>query len=324
MMQTVPTHKKNEVEPLVSVLVPVYNVESYLLESLESIAKQTYKNIEVIVIDDGSSDKTFQLAIEFSKRDSRFKIHRNETNLRIVETLNKALQLATGNFIARCDGDDIMDSFRIERQYEFLIKHPDIALVGCSFRTIDEAGRYLRDVRYPSGKGLIAKLLPFCSPVSHIWLARREVYDTVGPYRIASVEDYDFLLRANLAGFGLDNIEDYFGMQVRVRTGNTVSQYGIVQRRLFNYARRVNAGERLGNKSSYSEETEKAIIAKSSSGLLARMHNRSDQFSHKAATSSSHNRYLWHIIACIYSPLKLQYYYMSLRALSIKMMSKIR
>lgn len=319
-MQTVPTHKNIDAKPLVSVLVPVYNVENYLLESLESIAKQTYTNLEVIVIDDGSSDKTLQLAKDFSKRDSRFKIHRNEKNLRIVETLNKAMQLATGNFIARCDGDDIMDPFRIERQYEFLIKHPDIALVGCSFRTIDEAGRYLRDVRYPSGKGLIAKLLPFCSPVSHIWLARREVYDTVGAYRIASVEDYDFLLRANLAGFGLDNIEDYFGMQVRVRTGNTVSQYGIVQRRLFNYARSINTQERKGNRSAYCKATEDDIKTESASGLLAAMHYRSDRFSHRAATSNSRFRHLWHVVACCCSPLKLQYYYNMIRCQLIKSM----
>lgn len=320
-MQIDPTHKNIDTKPLVSVLVPVYNVETYLLESLESIAKQTYKNLEVIVIDDGSSDKTFQLAKYFSKRDARFKVYRNEKNMRIVETLNKGLQLAKGNFIARCDGDDIMDHQRIQRQYEFLIKHPDIALVGCSFRTIDETGRYLRDVRYPGGKALIAKLLPFCSPVSHIWLARREVYDTIGPYRLASVEDYDFLLRANLAGFGLDNIEEYFGMQVRVRAGNTVSQYGIVQRRLFNYAKSVNSQERKGNWSAYCKASEDAIKAESASGLLAAMHYQSDRLSHRAATSNSRFRHLWHVVACCCSPLKLQYYYNMIRCKLIKSIS---
>lgn len=314
----------NSKQPLISILVPVYNVEKFILESLKSIARQTYANIEVIVIDDGSSDKTPELASEFSKRDPRFKFYRNAKNLCIVDTLNRALQLATGTYIARCDGDDIMDQQRIQRQYEYLQQNPDIALVGCSIRTIDEAGRHLRDVRYAGGKDLIAKLLPFCSPVSHIWLARRAVYDTVGAYRIASVEDYDFLLRANLAGFGMDNIEDYFGMQVRVRTGNTVSKYGITQRRLFNYAKYINIQESKGAKSAYSKENEDAIKVKSTTGLLARLHYQSDRLSYKGATSISRYRHFWHIAACCCSPLKLQYYYFALRVSFIKMAKKFR
>lgn len=309
--------------PLVSVLVPIYNVKAYLLDALRSIAHQTYPNLEIIVVDDCSTDGTYELACEFAEQDPRFKVHRNESNRRIAETLNRALHHATGNYIARCDGDDIMESDRIQRQYEYLQKHASIALVGCSFRTIDERGQYLRDVIYPGGNELIVKLLPYCSPVSHIWLAHREVYDTVGGYRISSVEDYDFLLRANLAGFSLDNIENYFGMKIRIRTDNTVSQYGIIQRRLFNYAKLVNKMERFGNRMFYSKDMENRIKEKYSVGFLSRLHYYSDKLSNRATNSNrKFLRYLWHFAASLCSPFKLQYYYYATRSTIIKAIEK--
>lgn len=306
-------------EPLISVLVPVYNVERYLQEALESIAAQTYRNLEVIVVDDGSSDRTYAIARDFARGDARFVVHRNSENLRIAKTLNRALHLAKGTFIARCDGDDVMMPDRIARQLEHLYQNPHIGLVGCSFHTINEYGVHLRDVHYPSGHVLVARLLRWRSPVSHIWLARREVYDAVGEYRLASVEDYDFLLRANAAGYHLDNINGYFGMKIRMRAGNTVSRFGIVQRRLFNHTRRVNLTTLEQGPIHHATISEDNLVQRFRSGPIAKLHYLSDIFSNIATQSSSKPfRYLMHGISGITSPFKAQYYYFTLRGLILE------
>lgn len=295
--------------PLISIIVPIFNVEKYILRTLESIARQSYKNYEVIIIDDDSQDGTYSIALDFCKKNSKFKIYRNERNLKIADTLNKALTYAQGSFIARCDGDDIMESDRLQRQMEWLQAHPDISLVGCSFSTIDETDTVLRFHDYPSGPGLLSRLLPYCSPVSHIWLSRREVYEVLKGYRMPTVEDYDFLLRANSAGFKFDNIPNYYGMRIRVRSGNTVGTYGIAQRRLFNYAKKVNLTKEL----EYSEKIVQEIIDMRQKGVAAWLHRKSDKVSQRASQShSAALRLTLHGIAGLISPLKGQYYFNNL------------
>lgn len=293
--------------PLISILVPVYNVERFLSSALNSIAAQSYNNIEVIIIDDCSSDSTADIAADFCARDSRFRLFRNKNNLQIAESLNKALVESNGQFIARCDGDDIMAYDRIEKQLEYLRNNPEISLVGCSAIAIDEDDNKIRKFDYPSGSHLLKKLLPYWSPVSHIWLATRELYDRLGGYRLQTVEDYDFLLRANINGYKFDNIPNYYGMKIRIRRGNTVSTYGIAQRRLFNYAKKIN---KKGTVNNFSKDFVDQTINKKSSGFLGRMHYLSDLLSHKAGVSKSDfTRILFHFFSAFCSPYKAQYYF---------------
>ena len=98
---------------LVSVIIPVYNVEKFVEQAIVSIIKQTYKNLEIIVIDDGSSDATYQIVADLATQDPHIKLYKNERNLKIVKTLNRALSLAQGEYIARMDGDDISALDRI-------------------------------------------------------------------------------------------------------------------------------------------------------------------------------------------------------------------
>ena len=293
--------------PLISVLVPVYNVESFVEESLESIARQSWREIEVIVVDDASSDGTWEIVRAFAACDSRFVALRNERNLRIAGALNRALAAARGEYIARCDGDDVMMPDRLERQFEFLQAHPDISLVGCSFIAIDESGRELRLHPYFSGPDLLKRLLKFTSPVGHIWLARRSLYDELGGYRLATVEDYDFLLRADRAGYRMDNIRGYAGMKMRQRRSNTISQYGLTQRVLFNYARRLYMRP---DATSYTLETEKGLIAASRRGLLPRLHYLSDLLTQRGARSTCRIcAFVLYLLSAVISPYKAQYFY---------------
>lgn len=301
---------------LISILVPIYNVERYILDTLHSIAVQTYPNFEVILIDDCSKDGTYDLVKSFCDKDSRFKVLRNERNLKIAETLNHALSHANGGYIARCDGDDLMMPDRLERQIQWLDMHQEIDLVGCSFIAIDESGSFLRHEQYPSGPELLVKILPYCTPVPHIWLARREVYDAVGRYRIPTVEDYDFLLRANANGFKFENIPNYYGMKVRVRRGNTVDLYGISQRNLFNYAKKVNSKSGVP----YNDLEVERIMMSSASGLMARLHRYSDAVSRRVSVEESIIlKVMGRLLAGVLSPLKMQYYFfMLVRAVLIR------
>ncbi len=101
---------------LISVIIPVYNVQSFVEEAILSICNQTYRNLEIIVVDDCSTDETYTIVENLVKKDSRIKLFRNRKNSKIVKTLNFALEQANGEFIARMDGDDISSLLRLEKQ----------------------------------------------------------------------------------------------------------------------------------------------------------------------------------------------------------------
>lgn len=120
--------------PLVSVLMPCYNVENYIEESMHSILKQTYTNIEIIAIDDCSSDKTGEILSQLATTDSRIKVIKNPENLKLIRTLNKGIELCSGEYIARMDSDDIALPERIEKEVLFLEQNRDHGIVSCQFK----------------------------------------------------------------------------------------------------------------------------------------------------------------------------------------------
>lgn len=122
--------------PAVSVIMSVYNGEAYLKEAIESVIQQTFKNWELIVINDCSADSTAQILQDFSQKDERIRVHTNEVNLRLPASLNKAISLAKGKYIARMDADDICLPDRLAKQYAFMEAHSDIALSSCRFMTL--------------------------------------------------------------------------------------------------------------------------------------------------------------------------------------------
>ena len=241
---------------LVSVIIPTFNVENYIVQSLESIINQTYKNLEIIIVDDCSTDRTFEILKKISKKDSRIKLFRNLKNLKICKTLNKAIKISTGEYIVRMDGDDISDLSRIARQIQFLEENKDISLVGTSVINIDEKNEEFSRVKYYSNFKKLKKLLNYDTPVLHIWAARREVYEELGGYReIPYAEDYDFLLRMLTAGYKFSNIENYYGYYVRYRQGNTATRNGIEQIKTFDYVKKLYL-ERKKNKAKQDSFTE--------------------------------------------------------------------
>ena len=106
--------------PLISVIMPVYNGERFLRQAVDSILSQTFKDFELIIINDGSSDSTEDIILSY--KDKRIRYVKNEKNLRLIKTLNKGLELASGQFVSRMDADDVAHPLLFEKQ-----KHQELA-----------------------------------------------------------------------------------------------------------------------------------------------------------------------------------------------------
>lgn len=127
-------------QPKVSVLMTVYNGERYLRQAVESILDQTFSDFEFIIMDDGSTDGTWNILSDYANRDQRIVLFPNKENIGLTKSLNKGLKLAQGEYIARQDADDISLPERFEKQVELLDKQPKVILVSASYEYIDSEG----------------------------------------------------------------------------------------------------------------------------------------------------------------------------------------
>ena len=116
----------NQNDPLVSIVLPVHNGEKYIRESLDSCLKQTYENIEIVVIDDASDDSTPEILEEYEKKFDKVKVFTIEKQNSLGAVLNIGIKASNGSYIARMDADDIMYPTRIEKQVEFLENNKDV------------------------------------------------------------------------------------------------------------------------------------------------------------------------------------------------------
>lgn len=257
---------------LISVLIPTYNVELFVEDAINSIIAQSYKNIEIIIVDDASIDKTFEILSKLRDEDGRIKLFRNSKNKGIAETLNFALTQASGKLIARMDGDDISHPKRIEKLYHFLECNPDIMLVGSGIRLINQFGTEIQKALFPTDFSIIKNAIKYSSPILHIWMTYKQVYIQIGNYRFPGVEDYDFLLRCIEQNLKITNINECV-YDVRIREGNTISAQGLRQRKAFNYVRKLYLkGEILRDDINLRVEFEKEITT---SNFLNRLHKKS-------------------------------------------------
>lgn len=190
--------------PKISVLMGVYNCESTVAKSIDSIVSQTFSDWELIVCDDGSSDATFHIITRYAQKEPRIIILKNSTNQGLSYTLNKCLSIARGYYCARMDGDDLCDPTRLEKQSLFLDEHQEYGFVSSLMKRFDESGIYDVPVKvdsYSPSKMDYVKGSPFChAPV----MIRRSAYEAVGGYRdlpnTLGVEDYDLWFRLYAVG----------------------------------------------------------------------------------------------------------------------------
>jgi glycosyltransferase involved in cell wall biosynthesis len=154
-------------KPLVSIILPCYNAERYIKECIDSVLLQTYRHFELLIIDDGSTDKTKKLIRQY--KDKRIKIRYNEKNEGLVATVNKLIQWAGGKYIARIDADDMMHEMRIEKQVAFLedLHNKNTGAVGSNHYVIDIFGHLIGLKKYPATNAEIRMSMLFQNPFSN-------------------------------------------------------------------------------------------------------------------------------------------------------------
>ncbi len=176
---------------LISAILPVYNAELFLSDAIQSILAQSYSEFELIIVNDGSNDKSNEV-IESFLFDDRIKYINRAENKGLVFSLNEALACSKGSFIARMDADDISHPDRFKIQLDFLIRNPQIKLVGTSYKSFDSKG-FIKLNSHPSNPIEIAyKFLSdtfFCHPSV---MFRSELITELGDYEDAEAEDYRF------------------------------------------------------------------------------------------------------------------------------------
>lgn len=189
--------------PAISVITPAYNVAPYLAQTIESALSQTLSDLELIVIDDGSTDATFEIASGYARCDPRVRLFR-EPNRGISAARNHALRVATGSLIAILDGDDVWLPDYLERQIGILAEHPEIDVVtgNAWFLGGPQDGQPARpwpDRRDPPA---LRSMLEDETAVFIMSVFRRRVYERIGGFdeSMRTNEDYDFWIRAALAG----------------------------------------------------------------------------------------------------------------------------
>lgn len=203
--------------PHISVLMPVYNGQEYLSLAVESILNQTFDNFELIVVDDGSTDRSNQVIRAYREKDSRVVLI-EQSNQGIVAALNKALHAAKGKFCARMDADDISLPTRFLAQVQFLERHLDVVVVGGQGYIIDDDGDPVCPLRVAlSDDDINAALLRVhgCNGYIHpSVMFRTDVAKMIGGYRSQFIyaEDLDFFLRMGESGklANLDKVVLYY------------------------------------------------------------------------------------------------------------------
>ena len=149
--------------PLVSVIIPAFNAEKYIGEAIGSILAQTYKNFELIIINDGSTDNTAEIILSYN--DERIKYINNEANAGISRSRNKGIRHSKGKYIAVLDSDDIAARDRLEIQVKYLENKPDIAVCGSYYRAFSK--NHSSIIRWPLMPEQIKARLFFENPIGH-------------------------------------------------------------------------------------------------------------------------------------------------------------
>lgn len=197
----------------ISIIMGIYNCAKTLPEAIDSILAQTYTNWELIMCDDASTDNTYEIAKRYAdKYPDKIVLIQNEINSRLAYSLNHCLKYATGEYIARMDGDDISAPERLEKQLNYLQRHQDIHLVGTAMQQFDKEYKNIRLVKKPEhirDKYILHSMNPFNHATI---LTYKYVFDVLGGYTVAErttrCEDYDLWFRFLSKGFLGDNINE--------------------------------------------------------------------------------------------------------------------
>ncbi len=218
-----------QIPPLVTVLMPVFNGEKFVLDAVNSILQQSFEDFEFLIVDDGSTDSTSKLLNNFN--DCRLRVVTNDRNIGLIASLNLGLKEARGRYIARMDADDIAMPERLSIQVNYLQSNPQVAVLGGMADLINVSGIRFSSLKYPTDPVVIRKfLLQECCLIHPTIMFRTDVVRIVGGYSAyaKNVEDYDLWLRLS-DSHALANLPDIL-IKYRVHLGqasitNLVAKY---------------------------------------------------------------------------------------------------
>jgi glycosyltransferase involved in cell wall biosynthesis len=215
-------------KPLISVIIPCYNADTFLSVAVESVLQQSYQNLEIILINDGSTDNSPQI-MEFYLSDERIIIIENEQNIGLIATLNKGIDLAKGTFIARMDADDLSSPERLEKQWAFFEQNPQLSLLSTACYRIDEKSQIviLESAKAKTAAGIYFASF-FTQPIVHGSVMAKASVLKANLYSSAALhcEDYELWTRLLKQGERLQTLDEplYFFRQHNKGVSHTFEQ----------------------------------------------------------------------------------------------------
>lgn len=214
--------------PKVSVIMPAYNAEKYIAEAIDSILNQTFADFEFIIIDDGSKDNTVEIVKSYS--DKRIRFYQNEHNMGVAATLNRGIELATGEYIARMDSDDISLPERFEKQIYVLDNDKKIAVCAGNAIVFSKESQYITQL--PLKDREIKYNLFISSPFVHpSVMIRKSVLDSSNiryESEFDGREDYRMWMKISLLDYKLLNIDEPV-LKYRIHTGQVTQKKDLSQ-----------------------------------------------------------------------------------------------
>jgi glycosyltransferase involved in cell wall biosynthesis len=284
----------------VSVIMPVYNVREFLADTLQSILSQSYERFEVIAIDDGSTDGSFDVLADFARRDPRLRIYRQEKNMGVGAIANECLTKATNELVVRMDGDDLMEPTRIERQVWFMRQHPNISAATSYAWLIDRNGKVLASAKpeIDMDRG-VRELDPTCfvSMIHPAVIMRKSHIQAVGGYsnEYRFAEDRELWGRVVAAGYRLGVQSEYLVKQ-RLH-GSSLTAINVRRNLLIcdfidqNIIRMLRGEPRLSYEQYVGERNSKPLLKR-----LARHANETSSILYRQATRDYAERKWWRFL----------------------------
>lgn len=214
---------------LVSVILPVYNEEKYIGEAIDSILNQTYKNLELIIIDDGSTDHTLEVVMERKNKDDRVVVI-TRRNKGLVSSLNEGILISHGEYIARMDADDISHKDRLEKQINYLETHKEVYLLGTNYDllfedSLDEGikkaaqGTHKRSMAHIDKDKWFLSINETMKFIHPTIMMRKSLFDEIGLYREYKLEDIELYFRCGVNNKRVDKLDEVL-LDYRVRAAS--------------------------------------------------------------------------------------------------------
>lgn len=211
--------------PLVSIVMPNYNCEKYISQAINSILRQTFRDFELIIVDDGSTDSSWEIIRRFAQEDSRIVAMRNDNNIKICKTLNRGILIAQGKYIARMDSDDVAHADWLEKIMLFMEakENAHVGVCGANFYMIDHNAKRIGQKDFPHTDRECRDAFWFRNPFAHNTVViRKECFEHCGYYdeEYLYAEDLELWMRFGQK-YDLHNIQQYL-VDYRIFGGNSI------------------------------------------------------------------------------------------------------